>query len=73
MHQLKQIIRNIKLLVLDVDGVLTDGSLYYYKDGEAFKKFNVRDGQGNDTMQHYAQSRRTKIPYVGQRRHLLAL
>ncbi len=36
----------IKLLILDVDGVLTDGSLYFGPDGEAFKKFHVRDGVG---------------------------
>jgi len=36
----------VKLLVLDVDGVLTDGSLYYSERGEEIKKFHVRDGQG---------------------------
>jgi 3-deoxy-D-manno-octulosonate 8-phosphate phosphatase (KDO 8-P phosphatase) len=34
----------IKMLILDVDGVLTDGSLYYGPEGEAIKPFNVRDG-----------------------------
>ena len=36
----------IRLLVLDVDGVLTDGRLYYGPDGEAEKMFHVRDGHG---------------------------
>jgi 3-deoxy-D-manno-octulosonate 8-phosphate phosphatase (KDO 8-P phosphatase) len=36
----------IKLLVLDVDGVLTDGRLYYTAEGEALKVFHVRDGHG---------------------------
>ncbi len=36
----------IRLLVLDVDGVLTDGSLHYAADGEQLKTFNVRDGLG---------------------------
>jgi 3-deoxy-D-manno-octulosonate 8-phosphate phosphatase (KDO 8-P phosphatase) len=36
----------IKLLAMDVDGVLTDGSLYYTDSGEELKKFNVKDGQG---------------------------
>ena len=36
----------VRLLVLDVDGVLTDGSLYYTERGEEIKKFHVRDGQG---------------------------
>ena len=52
-NELKNVIKNIKLLILDVDGVLTDGALYYYKDGEAFKKFNVRDGQGIKLAQAY--------------------
>lgn len=36
----------IELLVMDVDGVLTDGGLYYGPDGEAFKRFDVKDGHG---------------------------
>lgn len=37
---------SIRLLVLDVDGVLTDGKLYYGADGEMLKAFHVRDGLG---------------------------
>jgi 3-deoxy-D-manno-octulosonate 8-phosphate phosphatase (KDO 8-P phosphatase) len=37
---------NIRLLVLDVDGVLTDGRLYYDATGEVLKVFHVRDGYG---------------------------
>ncbi len=36
----------IRLLVLDVDGVLTDGRLYFGAEGEALKAFHVRDGAG---------------------------
>jgi 3-deoxy-D-manno-octulosonate 8-phosphate phosphatase (KDO 8-P phosphatase) len=36
----------IRLLVLDVDGVLTDGRLYYGARGEALKVFHIRDGLG---------------------------
>ncbi len=36
----------IKLLSLDVDGVLTDGGVYVTEKGDRFKKFNVRDGVG---------------------------
>ena len=36
----------IALLVLDVDGVLTDGRLYFSATGEALKVFHVRDGHG---------------------------
>jgi 3-deoxy-D-manno-octulosonate 8-phosphate phosphatase (KDO 8-P phosphatase) len=38
--------RKIRLVILDVDGVLTDGRLYYGPDGEAMKAFDVRDGHG---------------------------
>lgn len=38
--------REIKLVVFDVDGVLTDGSLTLGPDGGEYKTFNIRDGQG---------------------------
>lgn len=38
--------RKIELLVLDVDGVLTDGSILYTVDGQEIKRFHVRDGSG---------------------------
>lgn len=34
----------IKFLVLDVDGVMTDGGMYYTEAGDQFKKFNTKDG-----------------------------
>ena len=37
---------DIRLLVLDVDGVLTDGRLYFSSRGEELKTFHVRDGAG---------------------------
>lgn len=36
----------IRLMVFDVDGVLTDGSLYYGENGELFKRFHALDGHG---------------------------
>jgi 3-deoxy-D-manno-octulosonate 8-phosphate phosphatase (KDO 8-P phosphatase) len=36
----------IKMMIFDIDGVLTDGSLYYGAEGEAIKRFNVHDGLG---------------------------
>jgi 3-deoxy-D-manno-octulosonate 8-phosphate phosphatase (KDO 8-P phosphatase) len=42
----KTVARNIKLLLMDCDGVLTDGRLYFSARGEELKVFNVRDGQG---------------------------
>jgi len=41
----------IRLLVLDVDGVLTDGRLYFGPRGEALKVFNVHDGFGLRQLQ----------------------
>lgn len=38
--------RRIELLVLDVDGTLTDGALWYGPRGEQLKRFHVRDGRG---------------------------
>ncbi|MCQ2957474.1 MAG: HAD-IIIA family hydrolase [Candidatus Gastranaerophilales bacterium] len=38
--------QKIKLLALDVDGVLTDGSISYTNAGQEIKTFNVKDGQG---------------------------
>jgi len=38
--------RRIKLIIFDVDGVLTDGSLFFGDDGEEYKAFNSRDGHG---------------------------
>ena len=36
----------IKLIVLDVDGVLTDGKLYIGSNGEEYKAFHTQDGMG---------------------------
>ena len=38
--------RSVRLLVLDVDGVLTDGKLYFLADGSEAKAFSTLDGQG---------------------------
>ena len=42
---------DLKALALDVDGVLSDGRLYYGNDGEEFKTFNIRDGLGIKLLQ----------------------
>ncbi len=44
--------RAIRLLLLDVDGVLTDGRLFFGPKDELFKVFHVRDGQGIKMVQH---------------------
>ncbi len=38
--------RRVRLLILDVDGVLTDGGIYYDHEGRIMKRFHVRDGLG---------------------------
>lgn len=40
----------IKIVLTDVDGVLTDGGMYYTENGDEFKKFNTRDGMGFDLL-----------------------
>lgn len=44
--QAAELAKTIKLLVLDVDGVLTDGKLYFTNDGQEMKAFNTLDGHG---------------------------
>lgn len=41
----------IRMLVLDVDGVLTDGRIYYGNAGEELKTFNIKDGLGIKLLQ----------------------
>lgn len=43
--------KDIKLLLLDVDGVLTDGSLIYSHEGKESKAFNTQDGFGLRMLQ----------------------
>ena len=38
--------KDLKLMIFDVDGVMTDGTLYYSERGEELKSFNIQDGQG---------------------------
>lgn len=49
---LSQRASKIKLLVLDVDGVLTDGKLYFANSGEEQKAFNILDGLGIKLLQN---------------------
>ena len=50
--------KKIKLVLTDVDGVLTDGGMYYSEKGEYLKKFNTRDGMGVELL------RENKIPVI---------
>jgi len=43
-------LKKIKLILSDIDGVLTDGGMYYSKTGEIMKKFNTKDGMGVELL-----------------------
>ncbi len=43
--------KSIKLVILDVDGVLTDGSLFFDNQGQEYKAFNSKDGHGIRMLQ----------------------
>ena len=51
-------IKNIKLIATDVDGVLTDGGMYYSSNGDTLKKFHARDGMAISIL------KRNNIPTV---------
>lgn len=52
--RLKEKAEKIKVVITDVDGVLTDTGIYYNQDGEAFKRFSIRDGMGIERLRKYA-------------------
>ena len=45
--------KKIKLVLTDVDGVLTDGGMYYTTQGDIMKKFHTRDGMGVTLLRKY--------------------
>lgn len=50
-NELHARIKKIRLLILDVDGVLSDGKIYFSNSGEEMKCFNTLDGQGIKVLQ----------------------
>ena len=50
---IKEKLKGIKLLILDVDGVMTDGRIIMDNEGRELKNFNVRDGHGIKILQRY--------------------
>jgi len=46
MQKVQLIAQDIKLLIMDIDGVLTDGSLFFDNNGDEYKAFSARDGLG---------------------------
>ncbi len=51
MEQITQQAKQIRLVIFDVDGVLTDGSLIMGDDGQEYKAFNAKDGHGMKMLQ----------------------
>lgn len=49
---LQQRLQAVKAVLLDVDGVLTDGSIYYDHTGREMKRFHVADGLGIELLRH---------------------
>jgi 3-deoxy-D-manno-octulosonate 8-phosphate phosphatase (KDO 8-P phosphatase) len=49
--ELRKKLHHIRMLAMDVDGVLTDGGMYYSETGDEQKKFNTRDGMGIKMLQ----------------------
>ena len=61
------VFKKIKIVLTDVDGVLTDGGMYYSRDGDVMKKFHARDGMGisllrkNDILTVIVTKEKTKM------------
>jgi len=53
-NQLSASAARIKLLLTDVDGVLTDNGVYYSENGEVMKRFSIRDGMGVERLRKLA-------------------
>jgi len=71
------VLRQIRIVATDVDGVLTDAGMYYSESGDELKKFNTRDGMGIKLLQKtgvitaIVTQERTKI--VARRAEKLAI
>lgn len=48
---LETLFKKVRLLALDVDGVLTDGGVYILEDGQEFRRFDIKDGAGLKAVQ----------------------
>ncbi|MGA7878024.1 MAG: phenylphosphate carboxylase subunit delta, partial [Desulfoferrobacter sp.] len=49
--ELKERILRLRMMIFDVDGVLTDGRIIYHDDGSEIKEFDVQDGHGLKLLQ----------------------
>jgi len=53
-NQFSVSVARIKILLTDVDGVLTDNGVYYSENGEVMKRFSIRDGMGVERLRKLA-------------------
>jgi 3-deoxy-D-manno-octulosonate 8-phosphate phosphatase (KDO 8-P phosphatase) len=60
--------QSVKVAFFDVDGVLTDGGLYFSEHGETLKRFNTLDGQGLKLLM-----RRLRLPALLLRMHAVCV
>ncbi|RUA34424.1 MAG: 3-deoxy-D-manno-octulosonate 8-phosphate phosphatase [Bacteroidetes bacterium] len=49
----KSKLKNIKLLILDVDGVMTDAGMFFTESGDQFKKYNAKDGMAIKALERF--------------------
>jgi YrbI family 3-deoxy-D-manno-octulosonate 8-phosphate phosphatase len=49
----KSKIKDIKLLILDVDGVMTDAGMFFTENGDQFKKYNAKDGMAIKALEKF--------------------
>ena len=56
MKKIDEKIKKIKIILTDVDGVLTDGGMYYSANGDMIKKFHARDGMGISILKRNIQA-----------------
>lgn len=47
--------KDVKILITDCDGVLTDNGVYYTEKGEAMKRFSIRDGMGVERLRNLVE------------------
>ena len=59
-------IKKLSWMFFDVDGILTDGSLFFSESGESLKKFNVLDGHGIKQLFNYG----INVGLISSRDHL---
>ena len=79
MENMKERLDKVKLLILDVDGTMTDGGIYITDQGSQFKKYNAKDGYGIMRVQKLGRaevgiiSHSKSVPMVKQRAEMVGI